>query len=460
MTPNPAHVSGRLWLWVVLLGLTGQLAWTVENMYLNVFIHETITDDPTVIATLVAASAAAATLATLLVGAWSDRVGRRREFIAVGYVLWGITTAGFGLVGVDSSVPNAVAVAVISIVVLDCVMSFLGSGANDAAYQAWVTDQTTPANRARVDGVIQTLPLLGMLIVFGALDPITQAGNWTLFFALVGGFTALVGVIAWFGVRDEATPQPSGSYLSSVLHGLRPSTVRANPRLYVTLLAWAVLGTSFQIVLPYLIIYVQKYLQIDAYAVVLAGVLIGASVLSVLGSRRIDPRKPLERGLLALGLYVLGCVLMFTARGMVPVILAGIVMMGCFLIVGATLSAMVRNLTPPDRAGQIQGLRMIAVILVPSVIGPFIGAAVISGAAETYVELGVVKTVPTPWIFPAAALVAALTVLPLLALRRLHAGSEEPVAVVSTGSTTGERTTTGERSTSGDGTTSDEEMAR
>ena len=114
MTPNPARVSGRLWLWIVLLGLTGQLAWTVENMYLNVFVYETITDDPTVIAVLVAASATAATLATLLVGAWSDRVGHRRRFIAVGYVLWGLTTAAFGLVGVDSSVPNAVGVAVVS----------------------------------------------------------------------------------------------------------------------------------------------------------------------------------------------------------------------------------------------------------------------------------------------------------------------------------------------------------
>ena len=181
-----------MWLWVVLLGLTGQLAWTIENMYLNVFVYRTITDDPNAIASMVASSAAAATLATLLVGAWSDRVGRRREFIAVGYVLWGLTTAGFGLVGVDRSLPNAVAIAVISIIALDAVMSFLGSGANDAAYQAWVTDSTTSANRAKVDGVIQTLPLLGMLIVFGALDPLTQAGEWKTFVCLGGGCTAAV----------------------------------------------------------------------------------------------------------------------------------------------------------------------------------------------------------------------------------------------------------------------------
>lgn len=44
---------------MVLLGLTGELAWTIENMYLNVFVYNTITDDPTVLATLVVASAAA-----------------------------------------------------------------------------------------------------------------------------------------------------------------------------------------------------------------------------------------------------------------------------------------------------------------------------------------------------------------------------------------------------------------
>lgn len=46
---------------MVLLGLTGELAWTIENMYLNVCVYNTITDDPTVLATLVVASAAAAT---------------------------------------------------------------------------------------------------------------------------------------------------------------------------------------------------------------------------------------------------------------------------------------------------------------------------------------------------------------------------------------------------------------
>lgn len=423
--------AGRgLWFWVVVLGMTGQLAWTIENMYLNVFVYVTITDNPAVLATLVAASAVAATVATLLAGAWSDRTGRRREFIAVGYVLWGATTAAFGLVDVQTAaalVPavDAVVVAVVGIIALDCLMSVLGATANDAAFNAWVTDSTTEHNRGRVDGVLATFPLLAMLVVFGALDPLTRGGQWMAFFSIIGAVTALVGVIAWFGLRQPARPRPGGSYLSTVIHGLRPSTMRTNPRLYLALAAWAVLGTSTQVFLPYLIIYVQRYLRIDGYAIVLGSVLLTAAIASALGGRVLDRVGP-SRGILpVMGIYLLGLLAMFPVRGMLPVIGAGIVMMSGFMLGVAAISATVRNFTPPARAGEVQGLRMIAAVLVPMVIGPFIGAAVISGADETFVELGVGRQVPTPWIFPAAALVVLLIVIPVHFLRRAEARTRE-----------------------------------
>ncbi|MFI7450610.1 hypothetical protein ACIBQX_24160 [Nonomuraea sp. NPDC049714] len=63
-----------------MLGFVGQVAWTVENMYLNVFVYDPITDVAIAIAIMVALSAASATPAMVLVGALSDRVGRRRVF--------------------------------------------------------------------------------------------------------------------------------------------------------------------------------------------------------------------------------------------------------------------------------------------------------------------------------------------------------------------------------------------
>jgi MFS family permease len=309
---------------------------------------------------------------------------------------------------------------VVTIVVLDCVMSLFGSGANDAAFNAWVTDTTAPANRGRVDGVLATLPLVSMLIVFGLLDGLTQRGDWELFFGLVGATTATVGVVAWFLVRDRRPlGRVSDGYLASLVHGLRPSTMRAHPRLYVTLLAVAILGVSSQVYLPYLIIYLQRYLRIDAYALALGVVLILASAVSVAAGRVID-RVGKVRAILPLtGLLLVGLVGMFLARGLAPVILAGTVMMGGMLGAGAAAAATVRDNTPAGRVGMVQGLRMVALVLVPMIVGPFIGAAVIVGANETYVDLGAVRQVPTPWMFLFAAAIALLVIVPVTWLRRL-----------------------------------------
>ena len=229
------RIPARSWWALVVVGLAGQVAWTIENLYLNLFIYDTITDSPGAIAATVAASAIAATLAAFVVGAWSDRVGRRRVFIAVGYVLWGLSTMAFGLVNpenVGRLVPfaGAVAAAVVAIVVVDAVMSFFGAGANDAAFNAWVTDITDVDNRGRVEGVLQVMPLVSMLLVFGALDPMTQAGQWSEFFVLVGSVMVGTGVLAWFLVVDAPSHVRSeGSSLRAVAASLRPAEVRRNP---------------------------------------------------------------------------------------------------------------------------------------------------------------------------------------------------------------------------------------
>lgn len=414
-------VGTRIWTTVIVLGLVGQLAWTVENMYLNVFVYDTISTDPTVIAILVAASATAATLATMLVGAWSDRARTRRPFIAVGYVLWGVATASFGLVqpAHGATAAQAVGLAVVAIVLLDCVMSFLGSGANDAAFQGWVTDVTVAENRGRVDGVLAIMPLMGMLIVFGGLDALTRAGQWQLFFGIVGGATAVVGVVAWVLVKDAEIVEPhTEGYFAGVVYGLRPSTMRAHPRLYLLLIGWAIVGVATQVFIPYLIIYIQRYLRIEGYAIAVGSVLILAAVISVVGGCVIDRVGKVRAIVPATALMIVGLVAMFFARGMVPVILAGTVMMGGFMLSTAALAAAVRDETPEGRAGTVQGLRMIFAILIPMVVGPFVGAAVIIGAGETYLDLGVVKQVPTPWIFLAAAVVAAFVVVPVALLSR------------------------------------------
>ena len=77
----------------------GQIAWAVENSWFNTFVFDTITPDPRPVAWMVAASAITATLTTLLMGTLSDRTrsrwGKRRPYILVGYLLWGLSTILF-----------------------------------------------------------------------------------------------------------------------------------------------------------------------------------------------------------------------------------------------------------------------------------------------------------------------------------------------------------------------------
>ena len=93
--------NGKVWLYVkkdkrntsfylalVIFCLTGQVAWVVENMYFNVFIYKMFHASAEAISAMVAASAVAATVTTVLIGALSDKIGKRKIFICGGYIAW------------------------------------------------------------------------------------------------------------------------------------------------------------------------------------------------------------------------------------------------------------------------------------------------------------------------------------------------------------------------------------
>ena len=417
-------LGARKWLTLILVGLFGQFAWTIENMYFNVFLYNTISTDPDYIARMVAWSAIAATVTTLLMGALSDRVGKRKVFICAGYMLWGLSTAAFGYITKENAArlfpaANAAAAAATMVVVLDCVMTFFGSTANDGAFNAYVTDVTDSTNRGKAESVLAILPLISMLIIFGLFDGLTQQGRWKEFFNIFGFAVTGVGLVSLVLVKDEPGLEPrKDSYFKNLLYGLRPSVVRESPELYLSFAAFCVFSVAVQVFFPYLIIYLQTYLKLDAYALVLGVVLLAASAISVLSGRFVDRLGKLRCVPWAVAVMCAGLVLMYFARSMGFVIAAGIVMMAGYMLVTAVLSALVRDHTPADRVGSFQGIRMIFGVLVPMIVGPFRGAAVIRGGAGTYEELGVVKNVPTPAIFLAAAAVLLTALLPVLLLRR------------------------------------------
>jgi MFS family permease len=417
-------LGARKWTTLILIGLFGQFAWTIENMYFNVYLYNTVSTDPGYIAAMVGWSAAAATVTTLLMGALSDRVGKRRAFICFGYILWGLSTASFGYITVDNAAKwfpaaNAANAAAVMIVVMDCVMTFFGSTANDGAFNAYVTDVTDNSNRARVESVLAVLPLLSMLIIFGAFDGMTRAGEWRRFFNIFGAAVSCVGLISLFLVKDEPGLKPRrDSYFKNLLYGLNPRVMGEHPELYLSFAAFCVFSIAVQVFFPYLIIYMQNYLKLDNYALALGIVLIFASAVSVIAGKFIDKIGKMRFVLPAGAVMLAGLIGMYFVRSAAGVIAAGCVMMSGYMMMAAVLGANIRDWTPKDKVGHFQGIRMIFAVLLPMVIGPNIGAAVIRGGSGTYVELGQVKSVPTPGIYLAAAAVLLFTLLPVHFLRK------------------------------------------
>lgn len=240
-------LGAKTWSAIVIFGLFGQLAWVLENMYFNLFMDRTVSRSPIGIAVMVGASAIVATITTLVMGTFSDKKGKRKKLISFGYIIWGISVMIFAAVSVDNTMKffnttkdTAIILTVAIIVFLDCVMTFFGSTANDAAFVSWVTDISDDTNRGTIDGVLAIMPLIAMGIILGAFDPFTQNtyrvngvetnqwapgaelikhGNWTLFFAIIGALVSAVGILGIFLVKDSPNLQPNDklSYKDSLI---------------------------------------------------------------------------------------------------------------------------------------------------------------------------------------------------------------------------------------------------
>ena len=227
-------LSGRFWCSLVLFSLTGQVAWVVENMYFNVFIYKIFNASAGDISLMVAASAVAATLTTVFIGALSDRLGKRKLFMCGGYILWGVSIFSFALIRLDvinalfPAAASAAAVGVSLVIIMDCVMTFFGSSANDAAFNAWLTDSVDSSNRGAAEGINAMMPLVAILAVFGgfmAFD-LDKSESWNIIFCVIGGIVLLVGIIGLF-IIDEPRAKPSSEgYWSSIIYGFLPSAVR------------------------------------------------------------------------------------------------------------------------------------------------------------------------------------------------------------------------------------------
>ncbi len=418
----------KFYLALVIFSLVGQVAWVVENMYLNVFIYKMFHASAEAISLMVAASAVAATVTTLLVGALSDKIGKRKIFICGGYILWGISIWSFALIRTDvinvlfPATVSAAAVGVSLTIIMDCVMTFFGSSANDACFNAWLTDSTDETNRGSIEGINAMMPLVAILVVFGGFMSLNQdlQESWTVIFGVIGTVVLALGVLGFFIIQDRAVKiEENGNYFANIFYGFRPSVIRSNVPLYVTLLGLALFNISISIFMPYLILYYSVSLGMDDYVLIFAPAIVLAAVFTGFYGKVYD-RKGFQKAVIpTLLLLMAGYVVLYFTRTTVPVFLGSLIMMCGYLGTGAMFGALVRDHTPEHKAGMFQGLRIVGQVLIPGVIGPAIGAAVLKNAKTIVNSDGTTSFIPNENIFLAALVAAVVLWIALVPLFKL-----------------------------------------
>ena len=419
--------SSKFWLCLVIFSLVGQIAWVMENMYFNVFIYKMFGASAEAISSMVAASAVAATVTTLLIGALSDKVGKRKLFISGGYILWGISILSFSLVRVDVigklfPYASAAAVGVSLTIILDCVMTFFGSSANDACFNAWLTDSTDETNRGAAEGINSMMPLVAILVVFGSFMFCDQnkSETWTLIFGAIGTVVTLLGILGFFLIEDAGVKtEENRNYFANIFYGFRPSVIRSNVSLYVTLAALALFNISISIFMPYLILYYTEALGMDNYVLIFAPAIVVAAAFTGIYGKVYDRCGFRTAVIPTIGLLMGGYVILYFSTHIVPVFIGSLIMMCGYLGTGAMMGAMVRDRTPEGKAGMFQGQRIINQVLIPGIIGPAIGAAVLKNAETIVNDDGTTSFIPNRNIFLAAFIAGLLIWFVLIPLFRI-----------------------------------------
>ncbi len=418
--------SRNFWITLVVFSLIGQVAWVVENMYFNVFIYNMFGASPSDISLMVGASSVSAALTTVFIGALSDKVGKRKIFICLGYILWGVSILSFAFVrrdvvsGIFSSAVSVSAICITIAIVLDCVMTFFGSSANDACFNAWLTDSTSDGGRGSAEGVNSMMPLMAILVVFGGFMSfdLTTPSSWTTIFCIIGGVVILIGALGFFLIEDDySRREENTSYFKNIVYGFKPSVVSANKTLYVSLGCFALFGISIQIFMPYLIIYYQVALKMNDYVLIMAPAIIIAGVATAFYGRYYDKVGFFKSLIPTLASLAFGYTLLILFQDTVMVFLGSLLMMTGYLTGMAVFGAMIRDYTPLGKAGMFQGLRIFAQVLIPGIIGPMIGAWVLSDAEVMVNSDGTTSFIPNANIFISALVVALLVAILAFALR-------------------------------------------
>ncbi|MEQ9715252.1 MAG: MFS transporter [Candidatus Asgardarchaeum sp.] len=414
----PEKLPPRILVTISFLSFAGQVAWAVENQYYNVFLYNAIAPVPMYVSYMVAASAAVATITTIFMGSLSDIKGKRKIFLLVGYIAWTVTTAIFPL----AALLRPVAIAVFIAILFDCIMTFFGSTAYDATFNAYVTDVTTLENRGKAVGLVQIMTLLAALLTYGASGFIIEWFGYFIFFYIVG---ALVGV---FGVTGAIlAPEPENlkplniSIWEHIKSTFRREKIKEYKDYFLVLTGAGLWGMAVNVFFPFIIIYLQHYIKLSLEVASL--LIFFALLVSIIASYPIgiltDKIGRKKIAVVSIFMESISLFLFAISTDIVLLFITGTLWLFFMTTWSISSGTWIKDLYPEEKRGQFSGYFILFTVLFTMIPGPLIGGWLASEYGIPTIIDGQPGYIPTPIIFMAAALLILLTVIPLIPAREL-----------------------------------------
>ena len=425
----------HFWLQILLFTTVGQLCWNVENQWFALFLNAKVTLDVTYTTAMTIISASLTLISSFLFGTISDRQGKRQKFLALGFILWGCSTI---LMYIAQPVAELgyIVLAGWLVVLIDGIMSFIGSIGYDSAVNVWINDHTTTKNKGIIGALLGIMPVIATIIgtvAGGAI--IGDDQNYLRLFLIMGIAVILVGIVALIFTRDKADlkPHKDGRFMYQLLAPFRFKELKGIPNmkeLFFSLATLCVYFISFNFYFVYLGTWAVYRLGFSEFGFGLIeglGMILGIAVALPLSKLISKDKIPLV-SFIGIVLTIIGLVMIyifvkdsldvdgenvFSFKNLLLIVSVFLFGTGEVLMTEACM-IWSRGLFPAKARGTFEGVRCIFFVWVPMLIGTICGDMIIRAYSDNIVDAnGMAVNIPQQNLFLYASFVAALALIPL-----------------------------------------------
>lgn len=451
------------WTLLLVIGFSAQIAWVIENNWFANFLYSDFGAQLGVVTAMTICSATATTFSTLLFGTLSDRMGSRKKLICWGSILWGVFTIAFGLTHyLRDSIYNDVFLVGVTIVAADTIMSFFGSMANDAGYNAWYADMMDDSNSGQIGAVAASLPVIGTLVgtlvggmfVSGLATEANPQRGYIIFFSVAGAVTILVGIASFFLLKDSPKLRPvrEGGFWRQFGSTFNVRRFAENRELALVFLTLCIFFIGYNCYFIHIMNWMNYTLGFNDPSLILGIPLLIAVLISLPFIRVINNKKVPAVAAFATVLSIIGCLFVFFVVGNMtdgfdtenalnlganwPCFL-GIILVGVgYVVFMQSMTVWMKRLYPEEHRGQFEGIRIIFFVLLPMIAGPLLAdplcrafgekvyqvvydGSLVFVTADKAAEMGYDISqiaegyLPVNELFLAAAIVTALALIPM-----------------------------------------------